>query len=114
MSAYVRSTPFQFLLTFLLFSGLDKKQSQQAPGGPNNANRDPEQLTKDYLAALRNHLIYTLEQKLGAAFRTIPLEFVLTVPAIWSEVAKEKTLRACQAAGFRAGVPISLVSEPVK
>jgi molecular chaperone DnaK (HSP70) len=62
---------------------------------------------------MKNHLTFTLENKLGAAFRTIPLEFVLTVPAIWSEVAKEKTLRACQAAGFKTEVPLSLVSEPV-
>jgi molecular chaperone DnaK (HSP70) len=81
---------------------------------PQNAeNRDPEKLLEDYLTALGRHLIYTLEQKLGAAFRTIPLEYVLTVPAIWSELAKAKTLKACEAAGFKTDVPISLVSEPV-
>jgi molecular chaperone DnaK (HSP70) len=98
----------------LPFSGLDKKQSHQAPNGPpSQESLDPEQLARDYLSALKNHLLYTLDQKLGAAFRSVALEFVLTVPAIWSEVAKEKTLRACQSAGFRADVPISLVSEPV-
>lgn len=80
---------------------------------PKDANRDPETLLRDYLTALGRHLIYVLEQKLGAAFRTIPLEYVLTVPAIWSEVAKSKTLKACQAAGLKTDVPITLVSEPV-
>jgi molecular chaperone DnaK (HSP70) len=55
----------------------------------------------------------TLGQKLGASIlRTIPLEFCLTVPAIWSEVAKETTLRACQKAGLKSEQDIMLVSEP--
>jgi hypothetical protein len=58
--------------------------------------------------------MYTLEQKLGAALlRTIPLQFSLTVPAIWTEAAKDKTLKACQKAGFKSDEPISLCSEPV-
>jgi molecular chaperone DnaK (HSP70) len=58
--------------------------------------------------------MYTLEQKVGASIiRTIPLEFCLTVPAIWSEVAKEKTLRACQKAGLKSSKEILMVSEPV-
>ncbi len=74
----------------------------------------PEDLTTDYLTALGKHLIYTLEQKLGATIlRTTPIEFCLTVPAIWSEVAKEKTLQACQKAGLNSKTEILLVSEPV-
>jgi hypothetical protein len=35
--------------------------------------------------------MYTLEQKVGAAvLRIIPIEFCLTVPAIWSEIAKQR------------------------
>jgi hypothetical protein len=58
--------------------------------------------------------MYTLDQKLGASvLRTSPIEFCLTVPAIWSEVAKEKTLKACQKAGLKSDSEILLVSEPV-
>ena len=58
--------------------------------------------------------MYTLDQKLGASIlRTTPIEFCLTVPAIWTEVAKEKTLRACQKAGLKSDSEILLVSEPV-
>ena len=54
--------------------------------------------------------MYNLEQKVGASIlRTIPIEFCLTVPAIWSEVA----LRACQKAGLKSSSKILLVSEPV-
>ncbi|KUJ11961.1 actin-like ATPase domain-containing protein [Mollisia scopiformis] len=73
----------------------------------------PESLATDYLTALRDHLMYTLEQKLGTSIlRTIPIEYCLTVPAIWSEVAKEKTLEAASRAGLNGLGKILLVSEP--
>ncbi|OBT67817.1 hypothetical protein VE03_02422 [Pseudogymnoascus sp. 23342-1-I1] len=73
----------------------------------------PEELTTDYLTKLYEHIMYTLEQKIGpAVLRKVPLEFCLTVPAIWSESAKEKTLKACQKAGLRSNSEILLVSEP--
>jgi hypothetical protein len=66
------------------------------------------------LTELVKHLTYTLQEKLGSAIlRTVPLQFVLTVPAIWSESAKQKTLAACQSAGIRRQPEILLVSEPV-
>jgi molecular chaperone DnaK (HSP70) len=59
--------------------------------------------------------MYTLDQKLGSALlRTIPMEFSLTVPAIWTEAAKDKTLKAWKkASGDSKEQVISLVSEPV-
>jgi len=58
--------------------------------------------------------MFILEQKLGASvLRTTPIEFVLTVPAIWSELAKQQTLKACKKAGLTTKKQISLVSEPV-
>jgi hypothetical protein len=53
--------------------------------------KSSDDLTTDYLTALVKHLMYTLEQKVGAAvLRIIPIEFCLTVPAIWSEIAKQR------------------------
>lgn len=76
--------------------------------------KTPEDLSTDYLTALVGHLMYTLEQNLGAAvLRTTPVEFCLTVPAIWSEGAKEKTLQACQKACLKSEKEIMVVSEPV-
>lgn len=58
--------------------------------------------------------MFVLGEKLGASvLRTTPIEFVLTVPAIWTEFAKQKTLDACEKAGFTTEKPITLVSEPV-
>lgn len=81
--------------------------------GPGQS-KTPEELTTEYLTELYKHIMYTLEQKLGKAIlRTVPLEFCLTVPAIWSEVAKEKTLNACKLAGIKSASDIFIVSEPV-
>ncbi|KAG0646476.1 hypothetical protein D0Z07_7532 [Hyphodiscus hymeniophilus] len=75
--------------------------------------RTSDGLTTDYLTELVKHLMYTLEQKIGnTTLETTPIEFCLTVPAIWSEAAKDKTLKACQAAGLKSKTEILLVSEP--
>lgn len=67
----------------------------------NTSDRDVEGLITDYLSALNKHVIFILEQKLGASvLRTTPIEFVLTVPAIWTESAKQKTLGACERASM--------------
>ena len=42
-----------------------------------------------------------------------PLQFIVTVPAVWTEVAKEKTLTAAEDAGLGDDAPILMVSEPV-
>ncbi|KAL4907139.1 hypothetical protein BDW74DRAFT_166661 [Aspergillus multicolor] len=83
-------------------------------------DKTPDQLASDYLSAIHAHIMYSLEQKLGAALlRTIPLEFSLTVPAIWTEAAKDKTLKAWKkASSYSTTSPetkeplVHLVSEP--
>jgi molecular chaperone DnaK (HSP70) len=77
--------------------------------------RSVDTLVTDYISALGNHLTYTLREKLGdQVVKSTPLEFVVTVPAIWSDLAKEKTKLACQkAAGLSATKSqIHLISEP--
>lgn len=77
--------------------------------------RDAVQLTRDYLGLLSDHLLYVLRQKLGESVASsTPLEFVITVPAIWSDAAKDTTRRALLATpALRASdTVIHLVSEP--
>jgi len=77
--------------------------------------RDVDKLVTDYMSALGDHLMYTLREKLGeGVVKNTPLEFVVTVPAIWSDLAKDKTKQACQkAVGLSATKsPIHLISEP--
>ena len=72
---------------------------------------DPEKLVTDYLAALRKHVLLVLTHKLGAEeVATTRFCFIVTVPAIWSDSAKEKTRRCAKAAGL--GDDVKMISEP--
>ena len=75
--------------------------------------RSVDKLVTDYVSALGDHLMYTLREKLGhQVVKSTPLEFVVTVPAIWSDLAKDKTKQACQKASSLNAQKVHLVSEP--
>jgi molecular chaperone DnaK (HSP70) len=74
----------------------------------------PEELTKIYLTFLYQHFMKILERQLSASVvQSTPIYFVLTVPAIWSNAAKQKTQKAAEQAGFKGRKKMYLVSEPV-
>ncbi|OBT43288.1 hypothetical protein VE00_06923 [Pseudogymnoascus sp. WSF 3629] len=80
---------------------------------PPNIHHNAQQLTTDYLKALKKHLMYILELQLGALQAKItPLQFVLTVPAVWSDIAREKTSLAAKNAGLEVDEPLRMISEP--
>ncbi|KAM7213914.1 chaperone protein DnaK [Rhypophila decipiens] len=98
-----------------LDSGLQSMGEQVQKNAAARGGRDVDTLVTDYISALGDHLKYILRQKIGEdAANNMPLEFVVTVPAIWSDLAKDKTKKACQAArGLQATKsPIHLISEP--
>ena len=103
---------------FCLTSGLDPSLESTGNGIANEAargGRSVDTLVTDYMSALGDHLMYTLKEKLGeGVMKTTPLEFVVTVPAIWSELAKDKTRKACQLAKSLSALKatIHLISEP--
>ncbi|KAF3929591.1 hypothetical protein ABW19_dt0208497 [Dactylella cylindrospora] len=69
----------------------------------------------DYLSGVYTHAIERLCQNYGKDFVDVtPIEFVLTVPAIWSDKARNLTKEAAKRAGFgsRKDDRIRLVSEP--
>ncbi|KAK0737314.1 hypothetical protein B0T21DRAFT_383316 [Apiosordaria backusii] len=74
-------------------------------------NTSPEALTKKYLTEL---LAYAKEQ-LHSASLPDSYEYVVTVPAVWSDESKEKTrtafVNSMQEAGLREGT-VHLLSEP--
>ena len=72
---------------------------------------DPVKLSIDYLTCLREHTINVLKLKLGRAFLdTIPVEFIITVPAIWSDAGKARTSACAASAGM--GENVRIISEP--
>ena len=71
-----------------------------------------EDAVTDYLRSLRRHAVNVLASKVGRAFDSMPLEFVITVPAMWSEKAKVATLACAERAGLGSTSKIRIISEP--
>lgn len=89
--------------------------------------KKPVDIVTDYLTALRNYTMVTLERRLGREFLygdskwnvlKKPVDFVLTVPAVWSDKARQMTLEAAVRAGLgvaevgNAGGLLRLITEP--
>lgn len=67
----------------------------------------------DYLAQIYKHTIETLTKRYGETFMGMTeVEFVLTVPAVWSDSAKDATLKAAEKAGMGNRHELKLISEP--
>ncbi|KAG0126370.1 hypothetical protein HOY82DRAFT_570205 [Tuber indicum] len=75
--------------------------------------KKPVDVVADYLSELYKHTIDHLEKTLGkSTVEVSPLDFILTVPAVWSDAAKNLTLQAAELAGFGRKKSIRLISEP--
>lgn len=67
----------------------------------------------DYLTKIYDHTMETLTRRYGESFvATTKVEFVLTVPAVWSDAAKNATLQAAERAGMGSRHELKLISEP--
>lgn len=76
------------------------------------AGKSPETAVSNYLTALWSFVLEQLRRKIGQDFeRTFSIRVVLTCPAIWSDLAKHKTLSAAYAAGMPR-TRTTLVPEP--
>jgi molecular chaperone DnaK (HSP70) len=66
-----------------------------------NTNKQPVEIIADFLAQIKAHLIKNLDQKYGKVlWRDLAITLVVTVPAVWIDVAKARTLEAVDKAGF--------------
>lgn len=68
-----------------------------------NVYKPPVDVISDFLGYVRAHLIKVLDRKYGLElWRMLPITLVVTVPAVWSDVAKARTREAVERAGFTA------------
>ncbi|KAI0010681.1 hypothetical protein F4779DRAFT_616315 [Xylariaceae sp. FL0662B] len=76
--------------------------------------QDVDQKITDYLSGLFEHLHHTIRQQIGAAtLESLPLQFILTVPAIWSDRAKQRMMEAFErVSNLPHGHSTTLLSEP--
>jgi hypothetical protein len=67
----------------------------------NLLDKKPEDIVADYLEQVKDHLVVNLDNQYGRdLWSTLPITLVVTVPAVWSDAAKDRTLRAVSKAGF--------------
>ncbi|KAI9763899.1 MAG: hypothetical protein M1840_009011 [Geoglossum simile] len=70
-------------------------------------------VVRDYLSALYQHAMDSLYRKFERdVLNSTRIDFVLTVPAIWSDAAKKKTEDAARLAGIGNEHGLELLSEP--
>ncbi|KAL8938655.1 MAG: hypothetical protein Q9216_003775 [Gyalolechia sp. 2 TL-2023] len=76
-------------------------------------DHSPEKLAEDYLLALRHHMEAILKKNLHSTVVSVtPVEYVITVPAVWSDAAKAKTRRCAEQAGMGRGDKLQVIAEP--
>jgi len=71
----------------------------------------------DFLRQLWGATIESIEKQYGDAVKGLPFRVILTVPAMWSDGAKDNTLKAARQAGIQAprlcgDTTLDLVPEP--
>ena len=75
-------------------------------------NLEPEDLVEDYLTALRKHLEAVLQLSLPLVASSTPVEYIVTVPAMWSDLAVQRTRTCAEKAGIGAASSLQIVTEP--
>ncbi|KAF8437045.1 hypothetical protein BGX38DRAFT_1274180 [Terfezia claveryi] len=110
----VKEEPFQWIKIMLDPSHKyfnDTAQRKQVSARLERLGKTPEDVVADYLKCLWDYTIEHLKRRKGDDFQSVyTVKVVLTVPAVWSAVAKDKTLKAARRAGIRT--EIKLVTEP--
>jgi hypothetical protein len=110
-----RSKQLRMLLQFLA-SGMNNlnledidSDSEEPPEYP---GKSPVDVVGDYLSQVRIQAWSVMSKIYGPElFASLEKELVITVPAVWSERAKDQTLKAVQKANWQAS-KISIVTEP--
>jgi hypothetical protein len=99
---------FSYCLTTTIDPGNPNAIFSVAPG------KTAVEMCADYLELVYKHVMETLERRMANTFDYTPIQFVMTTPAMWSDVAQHETRIAAERAGFgsRAGDWVEMVSEP--
>jgi hypothetical protein len=72
-----------------------------------------EKLVTDYLRGLKQHAMKYISEKLGTAFlERSPVEYIITVPAVWSDKAQARTRYCAENAGMATRNRIQIITEP--
>lgn len=75
---------------------------------------DPSTAVADFLSGVRGVALQSMENTYDRQFvKASKVEYVITIPAIWSDSAKGAMVKSCEAAGYgKHRIDFHLVSEP--
>lgn len=69
--------------------------------GSDTMGKRPVDIVADFLVEVKKVLFENLDSHYGhQLWRSLPLNLVVTVPAVWSDGAKDRTMQAVRKAGF--------------
>src|SRR5207247_3364749 len=110
------SDQLRLLISFITtnFDDHDHEQVdlERGDGPPEYPGQSAIEMVTDYLTKVREHAYGEIAKQYGEAmFRSMRKELVVTIPAVWSEMARDSTLKAVVNANF-AAAKTSLVTEP--
>lgn len=96
-----RGDELKMLLELLTGIGnLDLTRFADRGGPPAYPGKDPVDIVADYLSHVKGQLIKNLEKTYPGVYMSMAIDLVITVPAVWSDRAKDRTFRAVAKAGF--------------
>jgi hypothetical protein len=82
---------------------MDKITKELSLDNAHGLSTEPVDSIAAYLTHVKAHLLTNLDNKYGKElWRTLPITLVITVPAVWSDAAKDATLQAFVKAGYNA------------
>jgi hypothetical protein len=110
ISSHYKHPSFQVTQPASVLGGFLSDHSWRHPALPEKKAVD---YVGDYLTCINQYVTKeVLPTRFGERFlRNQKLSYVITVPAIWSDKAKEQTRQAAYAAGIKAG-DLTLITEP--
>ncbi len=113
-----RSKQLKLILAYLSsqMDGLSlddiEDDSDDEDGPPDYPGKSAVDIVADYLKEVRKSFMVHLNKQYGPVLMsTLRKELIVTVPAVWSERAKDLTLKAVGEAGFEAH-SIAMITEP--
>lgn len=87
------------------------KRFSDSRGLPITPQYNAMKLTTDYLRCLKDHILSAIATKISEhTVRNTPIQWIITIPAIWTDAQKSATLFSASTAGMTG--EIALVSEP--
>ncbi|KAL7268268.1 hypothetical protein RUND412_009117 [Rhizina undulata] len=117
--SFSRSGPSEVSAQTRLTAALEERVTKTTPAARTavlltQMNLPPVEVVTDYLRSLRAHTMSVIERRFHSEFiQRTKTEYVLTVPAVWSDSAKALTVQAARNAGFgQHEVDFNLIGEP--